>query len=173
MSFCCHKFTPKDLYTFSITSETETWPKQLRFQNWILRNLKVPPGNSMGSKCWALAINSIWNLYLAAYICSQQNKNYGFSFVCKDKMLQDKALCCGFRDQVIPSKFDYFRKFNKKCDLNLKFTPCLFFWRLSPSDWCPTLGQSSPPCLCWNVQAPAAGVQTSRVPHLLAADGKC
>ena len=88
----------------------------------------------MGSKYCALAINSIWNLYFAAYICSQPNKISVICFVSKDKMLQDKAICCGFRALgtkcTFHFKFDYFRQLNRKCNLSLKFTPCLFFWRL-------------------------------------------
>ena len=34
---------------------------------------------------------------------------------------------------TVSSHFDYFRQLNRKCDLNLKFTPCLFFWRLTHS----------------------------------------
>ena len=89
-----------DLYTFPIIFEPEVRPLQLRSQNLSLLNLKVPSGNRMGSKYCTLAINSIWNLYFAAYICSQPNKISVFCFVGKDKMLQEKSICCGFRDQV-------------------------------------------------------------------------
>ena len=70
-----------DLYTFPITSETEVEPLQLRSKNLSLGNLKVPSGNSMGSKNCALAINSIFNLYFTAYNCFQQKNISPFCFV--------------------------------------------------------------------------------------------
>ena len=73
-------------------------------------------------------------MYLAVYICSQPNKISIFWFVGKDKMLQNKTICCGFWVQVhSPSKFDYSRQLNRKFYLDLKFTPCLLFWRLTHS----------------------------------------
>ena len=69
-------------------------------QNISLKNLNVPSRNSSGSKYCTLAIKSIWNLYFAAYIYYQPNIISVLCFVCKDKMLQDKAMCCSFRDHM-------------------------------------------------------------------------
>ena len=110
MSFWCHKFSSMNLYTFPISSEQEFIPLQLRSQNLILKNLKAPSGNRMGSKYCALAINCIWNFNFAAYICCQPNETSVFCFVDQDIMLQ--AIRYGYRDQINSSKFDYFRQLN-------------------------------------------------------------
>ena len=57
----------------------------------------------------------------------QQNKISVFCLVGKDKMWI--YLLALETKWTVPFKFDYFRQINRKCNLNLKFTPCLFFWR--------------------------------------------
>ena len=119
-----YSLSSMDLNTFSMTSEPEIKPFVSFFlftfvlfaslHAELIMTVKVsnfysqkslPSGNSMNSKYCALGINSIWNLYFAAYICSQPNKISVFCFFCKDKMLQDQV---GMDVLYTPSTFQHF-----------------------------------------------------------------
>ena len=74
------------------------------------------------------------------YICPLPNKISVFCLISKDNMLQDKAICCGFRDQVNSSFQNLSLSTIKQKIWNIfeiYFMP--FLWRLTHgalwSDW--------------------------------------
>ena len=82
MSFCCHQFPSMDLNTFSITSDPEVKPLQLRYRNLSLRNLQSlsETKNTFHETVWAPnkylmhiitvnleTISTFWIFLLSAY----------------------------------------------------------------------------------------------------------
>ena len=106
---CPHvcQFPSMDLYTFTITSEPKVRLLQLRSQNLSLSNLKVPSGNSMGSKYCAFTIKSILIFVILRHIFAHsQISFFYFALSARTKRCKNKQYVVA----LVPSKFDFFRQ---------------------------------------------------------------